>query len=96
MMRSSCSFIRSGILGLSLLLPWAGPVQAGSPFQQHYETALSLYNAGRYDEAVKEFAGLFPAGAVDEGEAELVHGVHEDAVLVVHSADVDGASVVPG
>ena len=41
-------------------------------------------------------ADLFPSASLDEGEAEFVDGVHEDAVLVVHGANVDGAGAVPG
>jgi hypothetical protein len=32
---------------------------------------------------------------VHEGEAQIVDGVHEDAVLVVDGADFNGAVVVP-
>jgi hypothetical protein len=39
---------------------------------------------------------MFPAQTPNHGEAKLVHGIHEDTVLVVHGSDAYGASVVPG
>jgi hypothetical protein len=33
---------------------------------------------------------------VHQGEAQLIDCVHEDAMLVVHGTDVNGAGVVPG
>jgi len=51
---------------------------------------------GELDESVKDFADIFATSAVNEGEAEVVDRVHEDAVLIVHGANVDRGCVVPG
>ena len=52
--------------------------------------------AGECDQAVKQRIHGSPGASPDHGLAQLVHGVHEDAVLVVEGSDAYGASVVPG
>jgi hypothetical protein len=79
-----------------------GMVQA-AVFRQSRESSLlhQLLFAGKMqaaelDELFKELADLFAPCAANEREAQLVHGIHEDTVLMVHGFYADGAGMVPG
>jgi hypothetical protein len=52
-------------------------------------------HAGELDQAVQMLADFFTSAAMDQRQAQFVDRIHEDAVLVVHGANVDRAGVVP-
>jgi hypothetical protein len=70
--------------------------EAGKAALLHEPLLAGEMHAGEFDQSIDQRVHRFLAGSVDHGLAELVHGVHEDAVLVVEGADADGAGVVPG
>jgi hypothetical protein len=70
-------------------------IQACKPGLLHQLLLAPEVHAGEFDELVEEFADPFMAGAAHQRQAELVDGVHEDAVLIVHGTNAYHASVVP-
>jgi hypothetical protein len=63
----------------------------------HHQLLLALkVHAREFDQAIKQLAQLFPPGAADYGKTQLIHGVHQDAVLIVHGANTNAAGMVPG
>lgn len=72
------------------------PGEAGKSGLLHQLLLAREVHARELDELVKYFADLFVAATVHQGEAQLIDCVHEDAMLVVHGTDVNGAGVVPG
>lgn len=53
-------------------------------------------HAGEVDELVEQVADFFAAGAAIERQTQVIDRVHEDAMLIVHGANADGAGMVPG
>jgi hypothetical protein len=70
--------------------------QASKTGLRHQLFLAPEVHAREFDELVEQFADPFVAGAAHQRETELVNGVHEDAVLIVHGANADRAGVVPG
>ncbi len=70
--------------------------EAGKAALLHELLLTGEVHAGKFDQSIEQRVHRFLAASVDHGLAELVHGVHEDAALVVKGADADGAGVVPG
>jgi hypothetical protein len=50
---------------------------------------------GVVDEAAEDIGDALPGAAAEDGQAELVEGVDEDGVLVIHGADADRAGMIP-
>jgi hypothetical protein len=71
-------------------------IQASKTGLRHQLFLAPEVHAREFDELVEQFADPFVAGAAHQRETELVNGVHEDAVLIVHGANADRAGVVPG
>ncbi len=53
-------------------------------------------HARELDQLVDDGADLLAAATANDSLAQFVHGVHENAVLIVHGSDAYGARVVPG
>src|SRR5208283_5111597 len=70
--------------------------QAWEPALFHQLFLAPEMHARELDQPVCELGNLLAAGAAHHGLANLIDGVHEDAVLVVHGADADATGVVPG
>jgi hypothetical protein len=53
-------------------------------------------HARELDQPVQHLADLFSARTAHRRQAKLVHGIQQDAVLVIHGSHADGAGAVPG
>jgi hypothetical protein len=57
--------------------------------------ALEVHG-GKLDKPVEQFTQLFFSATAHGGKAKLIHGIHQDAMLVVHGSDTNGAGMIPG
>jgi hypothetical protein len=63
--------------------------QASEAGLRHQLFLATEVHAREFDEVVEQFADPFVARATHQRQTELVDGVHEDAVLIVHGANAD-------
>jgi hypothetical protein len=70
--------------------------KAGKAILLHQLLLARKVHARKPDELVEHLAHCFAAGAVHGGQMQVVDRIHEDAVLIIHGGDSDGAGVVPG
>lgn len=52
-------------------------------------------HAREFDELVQQLAGFFVAATAQQRQAQVVNGVHKNAVLVIHGANTNRAGAVP-
>ncbi len=52
--------------------------------------------AGELDEPVEAVDEFIPAASLDQREPNVVHRIHQDAVLVIHRLYANRAGVIPG
>jgi hypothetical protein len=71
-------------------------LQASKTGLHHQLFLAPEVHAREFDELVEQFADPFMAGAAHQRQTELVNGVHQDAVLIVHGTNAHRAGVVPG
>jgi hypothetical protein len=70
--------------------------EAGEAGSLHQSLFTCEMHARELDQPVKQFGYPFIAAAAHDCETQFVHGIHEDAMLIVHCANADGAGMIPG
>ena len=83
-------------LGHQGLVRRAMLLQDGKAGLGHELFFASEMHARELDEAVEYCTELLTAGSARHSKTQLIHRVHEDAVLIVHGANADSAVVLPG
>ena len=70
--------------------------RAGKTGLFHEPLFAGEMHSREFDQPVQQLAHLFAATPTHNRQPQLVHGIHMDAVLIVHSLNSDSTGVVPG
>ena len=71
-------------------------IESGEAFMlQELFFALKVH-LGEFDQTLELNADVAAIATVDEQDAQLIQGVHQDPMLVVHCLDADGLATMRG